>query len=103
MVTQAEAPAAEILERGRPATLKELSDRADWIRLETIRLIEQAGFAKGDAMGGAGISSRHTLALINRGGATAGEILALAEKIKDAVRARFAISLEMEPVLVGFD
>lgn len=44
MVTQAEAPASEILERGRPATLKELSDRADWIRLETIRLIEQAGF-----------------------------------------------------------
>ena len=44
MVTQAEAPASEILERGRPATLKELSDRADWIRLETIKLIEQAGF-----------------------------------------------------------
>ena len=53
-------------------------------------------------MGNAGISSRHTLALINRGGATAAEILALAEKIRHAVRDRFAIWLEIEPVLVGF-
>lgn len=65
-------------------------------------LIEQAGFARGQALGKAGISSRHTLALINRGGAEAGEILALAEKIREAVRDRFAVSLEIEPVLVGF-
>ena len=65
-------------------------------------LIEQAGFRKGDAFGNAGISSRHTLALINRGGATAHEILGLAEKIQNAVRERFGIWLEMEPVLVGF-
>ncbi len=65
-------------------------------------LIEQAGFAKGYGLGRAGISSRHTLALINRGGATAKEILGLAEKIKTEVRARFGIELEREPVLVGF-
>ena len=52
-------------------------------------------------MGGAGISSRHTLALINRGGATAGEILGLAETIRTAVEERFGIALEIEPVLVG--
>ena len=65
-------------------------------------LIEQAGFAKGYARGAAGISSRHTLALVNRGGATAKEILALAEKISEAVEARFGIRLEMEPEMVGF-
>jgi UDP-N-acetylmuramate dehydrogenase len=71
-------------------------------------LIEQAGFAKGYAMGAAAISSRHTLALVNlggcaeRGGASAAEILALAAEISGAVEARFGIRLEMEPVLVGF-
>jgi UDP-N-acetylmuramate dehydrogenase len=65
-------------------------------------LIEQAGFVKGYASGAAGISSRHTLALINRSGASAADILALAADITGAVEARFGIRLEMEPVLVGF-
>ena len=65
-------------------------------------LIEQAGFAKGYVLGAAGLSSRHTLALVNRGGATAREILALAEKISGAVEARFGIRLKREPELVGF-
>jgi UDP-N-acetylmuramate dehydrogenase len=65
-------------------------------------LIEQAGFAKGYAKGAAGISARHTLALINRGGATAAEILTLADEIASAVEARFGIPLEREPVLLGF-
>lgn len=73
------------------------------VKIPAAWLMEQAGFAKGYALGHAGISSRHTLALINRSGATAREVLALAERIKSAVQARFAILLEMEPVLVGFD
>ncbi len=52
------------------------------VKIPAAWLIEQAGFAKGYALGAAGISSRHTLALVNRGGATAEEILALAEKIR---------------------
>src|SRR5580698_7815541 len=44
VVTQAVAPAVEILQRGRPATVHELAKRADWIRLQAIKLIEQAGF-----------------------------------------------------------
>jgi UDP-N-acetylmuramate dehydrogenase len=71
------------------------------VKIPAAWLIEQAGFGKGYVLGGAGISSRHTLALINRGGATAREILALAEAIKTAVQARFGIELEREPVLVG--
>jgi UDP-N-acetylmuramate dehydrogenase len=66
-------------------------------------LIEQSGFHKGYRLGAAGISSRHTLALVNLGGATAQEILTLAARITEAVEARFGIRLEREPVLVGFD
>jgi UDP-N-acetylmuramate dehydrogenase len=73
------------------------------IKIPAAWLIEQAGFSKGYSRGAAGISSRHTLALINRGGATAKEVLSLADEIKSAVRSRFGISLEMEPVLVGLE
>jgi len=72
------------------------------VKIPAAWLIEQAGFPRGYAIGPAGISSKHTLALINRGGATAAEILALAEKIRGAVEARFGIRLEMEPERVGF-
>jgi UDP-N-acetylmuramate dehydrogenase len=72
------------------------------VKIPAAWLVEQAGFAKGYVRERAGISSRHTLALINRGEATAHEIMALAETIQEAVRQRFAMSLEMEPVLVGF-
>jgi UDP-N-acetylmuramate dehydrogenase len=78
-------------------------ENAGRVKVPAAWLIEQAGFAKGYARGAAGISSRHTLALVNRGGATAAEILALADEIRAAVVARFGISLEMEPVLVGFN
>jgi UDP-N-acetylmuramate dehydrogenase len=73
------------------------------VKLAAAWLIEQAGFAKGFALGRAGVSSRHTLALVNRDGrASAEEILVLAGQITDAVEARFGIRLEMEPVRVGF-
>jgi UDP-N-acetylmuramate dehydrogenase len=71
------------------------------VKIPAAWLIEQAGFQKGFALGAAGISSRHTLALVNCGGATAAEILALAERIRAAVESQFGIRLEMEPVLVG--
>jgi len=72
------------------------------IKVPAAWLIEQAGFAKGHTLGAAAISSRHTLALVNLGGANAVEILALARQISDAVETRFGIRLEMEPVMVGF-
>lgn len=72
------------------------------VKVPAAWLIEQSGFSKGYALGAAGISSRHTLALINRGGATSREILALASAVSEAVEARFGIHLEMEPVKVGF-
>jgi UDP-N-acetylmuramate dehydrogenase len=78
------------------------ADNEGRIKVPAAWLIEQAGFSKGFALGAAGISSRHTLALINRGGATAEEILSLAGRISGAVESRFGIRLEMEPALVGF-
>jgi UDP-N-acetylmuramate dehydrogenase len=65
-------------------------------------LIEKAGFARGFSIGAAGISTRHTLALTNRGGATAEAVLALAKEIACGVEARFGVQLTMEPVRVGF-
>jgi UDP-N-acetylmuramate dehydrogenase len=84
-----------------PAGVDEES--VEMVKLPAAWLIEQAGFAKGYRLGAAGISSRHTLALVNLGGATAQEILALAARITEAVEARFGIQLEREPVMVGFD
>lgn len=72
------------------------------VKVPAAWLIEQAGFGKGFSRGAAGVSSRHTLALINRGDATAAEIMALANEIRSTVEMRFGILLAMEPVLVGF-
>ena len=72
------------------------------VKLAAAWLIDQAGFSKGYTRGAAGISSRHTLALVNRGEATAAEILSLADEIASRVEERFGIRLEREPVLLGF-
>jgi UDP-N-acetylmuramate dehydrogenase len=64
-------------------------------------LIEHAGFARGYHVGRVGLSTKHTLALVNRGGASASEVVAFARQIRDGVQARFGISLEVEPTLVG--
>lgn len=75
----------------------------DMIKIPAAWLIENAGFEKGFALGNAGISSNHTLALINRGGATAAEIITLKEAVQAGVRAKFDIDLVPEPLLIGFD
>jgi UDP-N-acetylmuramate dehydrogenase len=71
------------------------------MKLPAAWLLEQAGFVKGYGEGAAGISTRHTLALTNRGGATCADIERLQEEIVSAVRERFGIVLEREPVLLG--
>ncbi|MEO6816600.1 MAG: UDP-N-acetylmuramate dehydrogenase [Edaphobacter sp.] len=68
------------------------------VKVPAAWLLEKAGFTKGFALGQAGISSRHTLALINRGHATAAEIFALRDRICSEVFSRFGIRLEQEPV-----
>jgi UDP-N-acetylmuramate dehydrogenase len=72
------------------------------VKLPAAWLIERTEFRKGFAMGRVAISSRHTLALVNLGGATAAELLALRDAVVSAVINKFDISLEQEPVMLGF-
>ena len=72
------------------------------VKIPAAWLIEHAGFARGDAAGRAGLSTKHPLALVNRGGATSGDIVALAVRIKRQVFEQFGIALRPEPVFLGF-
>jgi UDP-N-acetylmuramate dehydrogenase len=65
-------------------------------------LVEHSGFAKGYDDGRVGISRKHALAIVNRGEATADDILALKEHIQERVEEIWGIQLEPEPVFVGF-
>jgi UDP-N-acetylmuramate dehydrogenase len=71
------------------------------IKLAAAWLLDQSGFHKGFIMGRAGISSRHTLALINRDHATFADIATLRDTIQHEVQRRFHIQLEQEPVQLG--
>ncbi len=77
------------------------------VKVPAAWLIERAGFAKGYSRGadgqGARISTKHTLALVNPGGATTADLLALAREVADGVRKVFGVDLATEPVLVGAD
>ncbi len=64
-------------------------------------LIEQAGFAKGHGTDRVSLSTKHTLALTNRGDGSTADLLALAREIRDGVHARFGVQLVNEPVTVN--
>jgi len=72
------------------------------VKLAAGWLVERAGFGKGfPGSGPCRLSTKHALALTNRGGATAADVLALARTVRDGVRAAFGVTLVPEPVLVG--
>jgi len=73
------------------------------VKLSAAWLIEKAGISRGFALPGshAAVSSRHTLAIVNTGGATADEVLQLARFVQTRVFAEFGVRLQPEPVLVG--
>lgn len=72
------------------------------VKLSAAWLIERAGLAKGYGEGPVGLSTHHTLAIVNRGGATARQVAAFARQVRDRVDERFGVRLEPEPVLLGF-
>ena len=67
------------------------------VKLSAAWLIEHAGFTKGFTHGNVGLSSKHTLAIINRGNGTAREVRELVAMIQDKVRERFAVTIHPEP------
>lgn len=71
------------------------------VKIPAAWLIENSGFEKGTVAGNVGISQNHSLALINRGGASAAELIEFRDKIADAVNSKFGIRLQMEPEMVG--
>lgn len=87
------------------ATLPEAAPR--WamsdglVKVSAAWLIENSGINKGDASGGARISSKHVLALTNAGNATAADLCALAQQVQQSVRKKFAIELTPEVNLIG--
>ncbi|MGV0793921.1 UDP-N-acetylmuramate dehydrogenase [Mycolicibacterium sp. XJ1819] len=96
-----------------PATLRRISDSVegpvpnypapDGVKLAAGWLVERAGFAKGYPGEGAvaRLSTKHALAITNRGGATTADVIALARTVRDGVRTTFGIDLVPEPTLVG--
>jgi UDP-N-acetylmuramate dehydrogenase len=77
-----------------PASAGNVKTAAAW-------LIERAGFTKGYSLGPAGLSTKHTLAVVNKGGATAADVLRLAREIQKRVEQEFGVRLVPEPVFVG--
>jgi UDP-N-acetylmuramate dehydrogenase len=65
-------------------------------------LVEHSGFSKGYGSGRVGISRKHALAIVNRGEATAADVVALKQDIQNRVEEIWGICLEPEPVFVGF-
>jgi len=75
---------------------------ADLVKTSAAWLVERAGFPRGYPEGGAArLSTKHTLAITNRGDASAADVIALARTIRDGVRDRLGIDLVPEPVLIG--
>jgi len=74
----------------------------DDVKLSAAWLIEHAGFHKGFTHGNVGLSTKHTLAIINRGGGTAAEVVELVRMIQDRVRDAFGVELHPEPNFIGF-
>jgi len=84
---------------GSDITIPRFPAPAGRTKLSAGWLIERAGFTKGYTVGRVGISKKHALALVNRGGTTH-ELLELAREIQDGVRAKLGIELHPEPIIV---
>jgi UDP-N-acetylmuramate dehydrogenase len=86
-----------------PLDIPPLADGPYDVKLSAAWLIENAGIRRGFALPGSGaaISSKHTLAIVNRGGASAADVVQLASFIQARVQSEFGVLLRPEPVLVG--
>lgn len=97
-----QAQAWWVAQGGDAASMPMFPGEHGMVKLSAAWLIERVGFPKGYVYGAAGLSSKHTLALINRGHAHAADMVALAAHIRRKVADITGIVLEPEPVFVGF-
>ena len=104
LVIQAEADRIQAVAQQRvpDKTLPRYPGQDGRVKLAAAWLVEQAGFSKGYSRGPVGISRKHSLAIVNRGGATARDIMALKDEIQKRVLDVWGVRLEPEPVFVGF-
>ncbi|MCA1622348.1 MAG: UDP-N-acetylmuramate dehydrogenase [Acidobacteria bacterium] len=72
------------------------------IKIPAAWLIEKSGFYKGFLFGEVGISTKHTLAIVNFGNAKASDVICLKNKIQRKVKEKFDVTLKPEPVFIGF-
>ncbi len=86
---------------GLPAEAPRYPQPDGRVKTSAAWLIEHAGFSRGFGAGLARLSTKHTLAITNRGGATATDVMALAREIRDGVEHAYGVRLVPEPVLVG--
>src|SRR5690348_5113561 len=105
LVSASEAKRIEALAQLRVPTkvLPRYPGRDSTVKLSAAWRVEQAGFSKGYSRGPVGISRKHALAIVNRGGATARDIIALKNEIEQKVFEVWGVRLEPEPALVGFE
>jgi UDP-N-acetylmuramate dehydrogenase len=106
LLSGAEAAALERRARerlGHAMTVPTWPEAEGAIKVSAAWLIQRSGFAPGHGSGPAGISTKHTLALVNRGGATASDLVRLARELRDGVRDVFGVMLTPEPRLVGIN
>lgn len=92
---------AELEQRCAELTPPRFPEPDGRVKTSAAWLIEHAGFGRGFSLGGrVSLSTKHTLALTNRGGATTGELLRLAVRVRDGVAERFGVRLVPEAMLV---
>jgi UDP-N-acetylmuramate dehydrogenase len=104
LVTEADAQRIELLAQqlvpGK--TMPRYNGEGGLVKLSAAWLVEQSGFHKGYQHGSVAISRKHSLAIVNRGGATARDIIALKDQIQAKVFDKWGVRLSPEPVFVGF-
>jgi UDP-N-acetylmuramate dehydrogenase len=99
----ADQVAQRAAELGWQGTMPRYPAPGDGVKLSAAWLIERSGFEKGFRFGAARTSTRHALAIVHDGAARASDIVSLARVIRRGVQRDFGVTLEPEPVFVGFD
>lgn len=101
IVTEPQYEAISARPAARGKTVPRFTAANGQLKISAAWLVENAGFTKGLTHGRVGISSKHALAIVNRGGASAAEVVAFKHEIQSRVEDSFGVRLQAEPVFLG--